>query len=151
MRGVRDRVMEEYILSTYEKLQTVQNIDELAKLKQDLTIMLESVAQSYALVQEVEKLGAQAWSDKGNQIARALSEVPLLERDKIALGESLETEAVLKALASHEYFRFLSKERREGNLDPKKASSMFLDFKSRHQSEMFGEERPGVSMKSSKK
>ena len=63
--------------------------------------------------------------------------MPLSDRGAIAKGATPETEAVLKAMASHQsLWRRFTTEGKEGSLDPKKAATMFNNFKKRHQAEM---------------
>ncbi len=136
VRGVKDKEMLRFINSTFERLKAVKTPDELAGLKQELYQTLDSVTESYALVQEIEALSKACRDAKGMQIAQALREVPLDERGKLVQGGTEKTDAVLKALASQQYFRSFSKTRHEGSLNPNEAHSMFNEFKKRHQAEL---------------
>ncbi|MCH9756604.1 MAG: protein kinase [Gammaproteobacteria bacterium] len=142
-RGVEDTQMNAFFQLMHPKIRLAKTFKEMEAIQAELKSTRDALKSSQAMVQEIEGLSNQSGFDmqrKGLRIADALGRVPLTERGiirEVSEGGSLETEAVLRAMASPRYsWRRFTKEGREGSLDPKKASGMFLAFKAKHQADV---------------
>ncbi len=139
-RGVRDVEMDKFLKEMHARMLKVQSPAEKNVLKAELKATLDSLKDSKEVVDDIQARMKQSGYDmkaKGRRIGEALAAVPLTQRGQIFTVKergTKETEAVLKAMASHRTsWRRFTKEGREGILDEKKSATMFKEFRGKFQ------------------